>query len=116
MPISGARVIICSTDPEADRAFFRDVLEYPHVDAGSGWLTFRLPPAEVAVHPGEEPASHGLYFMGDDLDAMNTELAAHGVSCTSVAEARWERLNRFALPSGSEVGIYEPRHPRATEL
>lgn len=32
--ITGGHVIIYSRDAEADRAFFRDVLEYPHVDAG----------------------------------------------------------------------------------
>jgi hypothetical protein len=35
--ISGAHVIIYSTDPEADRAFFRDVLKLPNVDLGEGW-------------------------------------------------------------------------------
>ena len=52
--ISGAHMIIYSTDPDADRAFFRDVLGFANVDAGGGWLIFALPPAEVAVHPAEE--------------------------------------------------------------
>ncbi len=34
--INGAHVIIYSTDAEADRAFFRDVLKFPHVDVGHG--------------------------------------------------------------------------------
>jgi len=51
--IDGAHVIVYSQDAEADRAFFRDVLEYPHVDAGGGWLVFKLPPAELAVHPAD---------------------------------------------------------------
>ena len=49
--IHGAHVIIYSTDAEADRAFFKDVLEYDYADAGHGWLIFKLPPAEIAVHP-----------------------------------------------------------------
>jgi catechol 2,3-dioxygenase-like lactoylglutathione lyase family enzyme len=36
--ISGAHVIVCTKDPEADRAFFRDVLGFHSVDAGHGWL------------------------------------------------------------------------------
>ena len=52
--INGAHTVIYSTDPEADRAFFRDVLELTHVDVGDGWLIFGLPPAEVAVHPSEK--------------------------------------------------------------
>jgi hypothetical protein len=42
--ISGAHMIIYSTDAEADRAFFRDVLKFPAVDTGEGWLIFALPP------------------------------------------------------------------------
>lgn len=116
MAISGAHVIVYSRDAEADRAFFRDVLGYPHVDAGDGWLIFKLPPAEVAIHPGDEPSGHELYFMCDDLAATMTELAANGVDCKAVAEARWGRLSRFQLPGGSDLGIYEPRHPRAIDL
>jgi hypothetical protein len=114
--ISGAHVIVYSRDPEADRAFFRDVHDYPHVDAGGGWLIFKLPPAEVAIHASEDPSSQELYLMCDDLDATMTELVAHHVQCATITEARWGRLSRFRLPGGGDVGIYERRHPRATEL
>jgi len=116
MAISGAHVIVYSRDPEADRAFFRDVLDYPHVDAGGGWLIFKLPPAEVAVHPSEDPSSHELFLMCDDLEATITELSVHGVPFEAITEARWGRLSRFRLPGGSDVGLYEPQHPRATDL
>ncbi|HEX3650747.1 MAG TPA: extradiol dioxygenase [Pseudonocardiaceae bacterium] len=116
MAISGAHVIVYSADPAADREFFRDVLRYPHVDAGGGWLVFKLPPAELAVHPAESAAGHELYLMCDDLDETTTELRARGVEFDDVTEARWGRLTRFRLPGGSEVGLYEPRHPRATDL
>ncbi len=49
--ISGAHVIVYSKNPDADRAFFRDVLGFNSVDAGHGWLIFSLPPAEAAFHP-----------------------------------------------------------------
>ena len=32
--INGAHIVIFSTDSEADRAFFRDVLNFTSVDAG----------------------------------------------------------------------------------
>ena len=32
--ITGAHSIIYTADAEADRAFFRDVLQFPHVDVG----------------------------------------------------------------------------------
>ena len=52
--IIGAHSIIYSKNPEADRAFLRDVLKFPAVDVGGGWLIFGLPPSELAVHPGEK--------------------------------------------------------------
>ena len=51
--INGVHLLLYSRDPEADRAFFRDVLGFPSVDAGEGWLIFALPPAEIGIHPGD---------------------------------------------------------------
>lgn len=126
--INGGHVILYSSDAEADRAFFRDVLGYRHVDAGGGWLIFELPPAEIAVHPAEDPgpgpgpgpgsgAAHEFYFMCDDVEATVAELTAKGVEFTQpVTDAGWGRLTRFRLPGGGDVGMYEPRHERASEL
>ena len=55
--IFGAHVIVYSRDAAADRAFFRDTLGFPAVDAGHDWLIFALPPAELAVHPSDTDAS-----------------------------------------------------------
>ena len=115
--INGSHVVLFSRDPEADRAFFAEVLEQPHVDAGGGWLIFKLPAAELAVHPSDGPAGHELYFMCDDVDATTRDLRAKGVEFTQdVSEERWGRVTRFRLPGGGEVGVYEPRHPRAIDL
>ena len=115
--INGSHVILFSADPEADRAFFADVLGQPHVDAGHGWLIFALPPAELAVHPADGPSSHELYFMCDDVDETVRDLQGKGVEFTQqITEERWGRLTRFRLPGGSDIGLYEPRHPRATDL
>ena len=56
--ITGAHAIVYSTNADADRAFLRDVLRLSNVDVGEGWLIFGLPPAEVAVHPGEQNDEH----------------------------------------------------------
>ncbi len=114
--ITGAHVIIYSRDADADRAFFRDVLEYPHVDAGGGWLIFKLPPGEVAVHPAEGDPSHELYLMCEDVNATVETLAAKGVTCGPVSDQGWGLLTSIRLPGGGELGLYEPRHPKATEL
>ena len=115
--IVGSHVILFSSDPEADRAFFADVLGQPRVDAGGGWLIFKLPPAELAVHPADGPGGQELYFICDDVEATVKDLTAKGVEFTEgVSEERWGRLTRFRLPGGGEVGMYEPRHPLAIDL
>jgi catechol 2,3-dioxygenase-like lactoylglutathione lyase family enzyme len=115
--INGSHVIVFSRDPEADRAFFAEVLGQPNVDAGGGWLIFKLPPAELAVHPSDGPGGHELYFICDDLEATMSDLGVKGVEFTEdVSEERWGRLTRFRLPGGGEVGMYEPRHPLAIDL
>ena len=40
--INGAHVIIYTKNAEETRAFFRDILKFPNVDAGHGWLIFRF--------------------------------------------------------------------------
>ena len=107
--IYGSHVILFSSDPDADRAFLADVLGFEHVDAGGGWLIFGLPPAELAVHPAEAPASE-LYFMCDDVRAEMRRLEEEGVQCSAVDEARWGSVTKIRLPGGGEVGLYEPKH------
>ena len=114
--IFGAHVIVYSKDADADRAFFRDVLGFSSVDAGHGWLTFALPPAELAVHPAEESDQHELYLMCDDLKAEISALTAKGVRCSEVQEARWGSITMIGLPGGGEAGLYQPKHPTALAL
>jgi catechol 2,3-dioxygenase-like lactoylglutathione lyase family enzyme len=113
--INGAHVVIYSKDPEADREFFRDVLKFPSVDAGHGWLIFALPPAEVAFHPSEKNNVHKLYFMCDDLRAAKKLLREKNVKCGDTKEERWGSLTEITLPGGGRVGLYEPKHPRAID-
>jgi hypothetical protein len=117
----GAHFLLFSRDAEADRAFLRNVLEMPAVDAGHGWLIFRLPQAEMAVHPGaglhdgEEIAATTFYLMCRDLPATMAKLKSAGVACAAVREAGWGSVTSFPLPGGSKIGLYEPRHPLAIE-
>jgi hypothetical protein len=124
--IHGAHVLLYSTNPEADRGFFRDVLKYPHVDVGHGWLIFKLPPAELAVHPSDEsqkaeaqnPSMLGahLYLMCDDLQATIRALKSKNVACTEIATERWGIRTTVKLPSGGQIGLYQPTHPTAIGL
>lgn len=111
--INGAHAIIYSTNPDADRSFFRDVLEFPHVDSGGGWLIFRLPPAELAIHPADNDNIHELFLMSDDIDNVRSRLTERNIPCGEVQAMSWGRLIRITLPGGGNLGIYEPRHPRA---
>ncbi|MGW2339849.1 VOC family protein [Streptomyces sp. NPDC001661] len=112
--ITGAHTILYSTDADADRAFLRDVLGFPHVDAGGGWLIFAAPPAEIAVHPTEDAPKHELMLMCDDVDRTIAELTAKGAEFTSpVQNLRWGRLTSLRLPGGGELGLYEPLHRTA---
>ncbi len=116
MSISGAHFVLYSTDAEADRKFFRDILKFRYVDAGDGWLIFALPPSEVAVHPvksAQEGTPHSLFLMCDDLDAAMGALRRKKVKCEVVGDERWGRVAMITLPSGGMVGLYEPRHPLA---
>jgi catechol 2,3-dioxygenase-like lactoylglutathione lyase family enzyme len=111
--ITGAHTIIYSPEPEKVRAFFADVLGFSCVDAGHGWLIFALPPGEVAVHPaGDAAGRHELYLMCDDVQETVQELEAKGVEFSRpIREERWGLLTAIRLPDGSELGLYEPRHP-----
>lgn len=114
--IVGAHAIIYAENPDATRALLRDVLNLPGVDAGDGWLIFRLPPAEVAVHPTDAAASgrHELYLVCDDVDATVADLETKGVEFVAeVSDQGWGLLTAFRVPGGGTIGLYEPRHPTA---
>lgn len=124
--IIGTHFLLYSEDAEADRAFFRDVLGFPYVDVGHGWVIFAMSPAEAAIHPlegqfseshaGDGPASAELFLMCDDLNAMIAALAAKNVMCAKPEHAAWGVKTTIALPSGTHIGLYQPRHPTALNL
>ena len=110
--ITGMHAIVFSSDAEKVRAFFADVLGMPSVDAGGGWLIFAMPPAELAVHPADGESHNELYLMCDNLQATLAELKGKGAEVArDVSDQGWGLLAAIRLPDGSELGIYEPRHP-----
>jgi catechol 2,3-dioxygenase-like lactoylglutathione lyase family enzyme len=120
--LNGAHVLLYSSDAEADRAFLRDILGLRGVDVGGGWLILGLPPAEVAVHPSDDSVrqEHGghsllravLYLMCDDVRAYVKRLEAQGVRCSELTEEPWGIQTSIPLPSGGELGLYQPLHAR----
>jgi predicted enzyme related to lactoylglutathione lyase len=110
--ITGLHAITFSPEAEKVRAFFADVLGLPSVDAGGGWLIFAMPPAELAVHPADGQTRHELYLMCDDIQATLAGLRGKGVEVAQEASDRgWGIVAAIRLPDGSELGVYEPKHP-----
>lgn len=114
--ITGVHTLVYTPAAEEVRAFFRDVLGMPSVDAGGGWLIFALPPAELAVHPSEESMHSELYLICDDVHATVEELKKKGVELRPVREERWGLVTAIKLPGGGELGLYQPKHPTAVRL
>ena len=110
--ISGAHMIVYSANADADRAFLRDVLGFPHVDVGQGWLIFALPASEIAIHPAENSGEHEIYLMVDDVQAFVASMAGRGIRCTEPRDQGWGVLTSLSLPGGGALGVYEPRHTR----
>lgn len=123
--ITGLHTVIFTADADADRTFFRDVLKFPAVDAGGGWLIFAMPPAELAFHPtlpdegndqagGDQGKRHEAYLMCDDVHAAVETLREAGAEINgSIEDAGWGLLTSFTTPGGSVFGIYQPKHPTA---
>jgi predicted enzyme related to lactoylglutathione lyase len=118
--INAAHLMLYSPDAVADRAFLRDVLGWPFVQAGGpgdSWLIFRLPPAEAGVHPTDGPPSTALYLMCDDLVATRAELADKGVTFSGEpSDQGWGVVTGILLPSGTELGLYQPKHATAHQV
>jgi catechol 2,3-dioxygenase-like lactoylglutathione lyase family enzyme len=114
--ITGVHALIYTPQAEAVRAFFRDVLGFPSVDAGPGWLIFGLPPAELGIHPADAQSRHELYLMCDDVSATVAELRARGVETGPVRDQGFGMVTSIRLPGGDTLDLYQPRHPTALGL
>ena len=111
--IDGVHVVLFSPRAEAVRAYLGDVLGFDSVDAGGGWPIFGLPGGgEAAVHPADH-ARVELHLLCDDIEATVTALEARGAELSrAVEDASWGRHTALRLSDGSELGLYQPLHPR----
>ena len=122
MAITGAHMLLYTSEPEKLRATLRDVFGWKHVDAGDGWLIFALPPAELGVHPAEGPTyesgfRHQVTLMCDDIEATVRELRGKGIQVRGEPEDEgWGISVMLGLPGGVDMLLYEPRHPVAAPL
>ena len=110
--ITGIHAVVFSPHAEKVREFFAGTLGMPSVDAGGGWPIFALPPAELAVHPADGDSHYELYLMCDDIHSTLAELRGKGAEIArDVSDQGWGLLAAIRLPDGSELPIYQPRHP-----
>ncbi len=124
--ITGSHAIIYAEDAEQARSFLRDVLGLPYVDVHDGWLIFKLPPAELGIHPagtgagpapGAPSAHHELYLMCDDIEVTVAELESKGVEFTGPVENQgFGRMTHLRIPGAGAIGLYQPNHATAYDL
>jgi predicted enzyme related to lactoylglutathione lyase len=116
--ITGVHTLVHADDAEAARAFFRDVLGWPHVDAHDGWLIFGTGPSELGVHPtGDGSAHHEISLVCDDIEQTVAELSAKGAAFAGGIENRgFGRSIALEIPGGGRMQLYQPRHPTAFGL
>ena len=115
--ITAVHTLVYAHDAVAARAFFRDVLGWPHVDAGDGWLIFRTGPAELGVHPTSGEQAHAISLMCDDIEQTVAELTAKGVQFTSdVVDAGFGLVTTLRVPGAADLQLYQPKHPTAYDL
>jgi catechol 2,3-dioxygenase-like lactoylglutathione lyase family enzyme len=125
--ITALHTLVYAEDPEAARAFFRDVLGFPVADTGGGWLIFKTGPSELGVHPssweyegqtGGTDQRFDVSLMCDDLDATMAELAANGAEFDGgVSDAGWGITVQLKVPGAGRMTLYQPKYdPPATSL
>jgi len=119
MGITGAHMLLYSPEAEALRATLGDAFGFPFVDAGDGWLIFRLPPSELGVHPADgrtcqSGVRHQVTLMCDDIHATVADLRAKGIQIDGEPEDEGYGITvTMTLPGAVEVMLYEPRHSTA---
>jgi catechol 2,3-dioxygenase-like lactoylglutathione lyase family enzyme len=125
--ITALHTLVNAEDPDAARAFFRDVLEFPVADTGGGWLIFKTGPSELGVHPsswefegqtGGTDQRFDVSLMCDDLDATMAALAAKGAEFDGgVSDAGWGITVQLKVPGAGTMTLYQPKYdPPATSL
>jgi predicted enzyme related to lactoylglutathione lyase len=124
--ITAVHTLVYAHDPDAARAFFRDVLGWPHVDAHDGWLIFKTGPSELGVHPASDDRGgetwstgqhHEISLMCDDIEKTVAELKAKGAEFTGgITEQRFGLTSMLRVPGAGEMMLYQPRHPAAYSL
>lgn len=127
--IKAVHTLIYSDDPDATRAFLRDVLDWPYVndpDSEPGWLIFKTGPSEMGIHPTSDtyegktytyPRHHSVSLMCDDVVATKQELERKGAEFSGDPEDMGFGIAvMLKLPGADDILLYQPKHPEAHSL
>lgn len=116
--ITALHTLVHAQDPEAARAFFRDVLQFPATDTGGGWLIFSTGPSELGVHPaawehdghsGGTDQRFDVSLMCDDLTATMDELRGRGAEFEGdVTQQSWGDSVRLKVPGAGTMTLFQP--------
>jgi catechol 2,3-dioxygenase-like lactoylglutathione lyase family enzyme len=123
--ITAVHTLLYAEDPDAARAFLRDVLRLPYADTGGGWLIFKSGPSEMGVHPASwEHEGHSgatdqrfdVSLMCDDLAATMADLESRGAEFDGeVQDEQWGRTVSLKVPGAGTMMLFEPTYdPPAT--
>jgi predicted enzyme related to lactoylglutathione lyase len=124
--ITAVHTLVYADDAEAARAFFRDILGWPHVDARGGWLIFKAGPSELGVHPTRDEHNgetwstsqhHEISLVCDDVQQTVTQLSAKGAEFTrGIRDDGFGLTTTLKVPGAGEMMLYQPKHPPAYNL
>lgn len=114
--IKGMHGLLYSSDPEATRRFFREVVKLPGSDIGEGWWIFDFAEGDLGVHPVDDPedaGTHDVSFYCDDIHGTVRELRSRGVEFTSdVEDHGYGLVTYFTVPGGIKLQLYQPRYTK----
>jgi len=115
--ITAVHTLIYSDDAETTRTFLRDVLGWPHVDTGDGWLIFKTGPSEMGVHPTSEgewsiTQKHEISLICDDINATVADLREKGATFKGEIEDHGFGLVIYLeIPGGApDLMLYQPKY------
>lgn len=127
--ITSLHALIYSDDPQATRAFLRDVLQWPWVQDEASepdWPIFRSGPSEMGVHPTESsyegehyshPRHHEVALMCVDIETTVAELRGRGAEFTGgVTDMGFGLAIPLRVPGADDILLYQPTHPTAYDL
>jgi catechol 2,3-dioxygenase-like lactoylglutathione lyase family enzyme len=124
--ITALHALLYSEDPDATRAFLRDVLGWPFLESDPGWLIFRSGPSELGVHPNSwtyegqtttVPLHHDVSLMCDDLEATIAELKSRGAEFAGeTSDEGWGICINLRVPGAGEMLLFEPKYEPSHSL